>query len=227
PPGVEPRARRQHGRGREGLSRAAGAAAQRRGVAELPGLHVGGPGRPARKGPRAPREGGGAGASQRGLPRLARLGLFPHGQARLGREEPARGGAPGAFRSYDLRAPRRPRHEAGSTRRRGPALGEGARAEVGRRRPSPREAAARTGTRLEALSRRGLLRLASPLFCLTLAACAPRRGTRHFSPATDAASRDALDAWGAIRERAAGLSSSRLLYDAKMGRGSVAAVPGS
>ncbi len=62
---------------------------------------------------------------------------------------------------------------------------------------------------------------------MTLAACATRSGTRHFSPATDAASREALDAWDAIRERVAALSSSRLLYDAKMGRGSVPAVPGS
>jgi len=77
------------------------------------------------------------------------------------------------------------------------------------------------------LSRRDRLRLASPLLCLTLATCATRGAARHFSPATEAASREALDAWGAIRERVAGLPSSRLLYDAKMGRGSVAAVPGN
>jgi hypothetical protein len=77
------------------------------------------------------------------------------------------------------------------------------------------------------LRRRDLLRLASPLLSLTLAACATRGATRHFSPATEAVSREALDAWGAIRERAGRLPSSRLLYDAKMGRGSVAAVPGS
>ena len=77
------------------------------------------------------------------------------------------------------------------------------------------------------MSRRDLLRLLSPLLCLTVAACATRSAARHFAPATEAASREALDAWTAIRERAAELGSSRLLYDAKMGRGSVAAVPGS
>ena len=49
PPRLEPRARRRPGGGREGLPEAARAAAQRRGDAELPRLHVGGQGRAARE----------------------------------------------------------------------------------------------------------------------------------------------------------------------------------
>jgi hypothetical protein len=77
------------------------------------------------------------------------------------------------------------------------------------------------------LSSRALVRLALLAVVPPLAACATGGAVLRFSPASETDARAALEAWGAIRQRAAGLPSSRLLYDAKMGSGSVAAVPGT
>ncbi|MFY9552052.1 MAG: hypothetical protein WAU32_12940 [Thermoanaerobaculia bacterium] len=77
------------------------------------------------------------------------------------------------------------------------------------------------------MSPRALLRLAPLAVCLALAACATGVAARRFSPASEADARAALEAWEAIRQRTAELPSSRLLYDAKMGKGSVAAIPGT
>lgn len=77
---------------------------------------------------------------------------------------------------------------------------------------------------------RASLRLAPALsLTLTLAACVTTGGAakHHFQPADETASREALDAWDRIRARVSELPSSRLLYDAKIGKGAVAAVPGT
>jgi len=80
------------------------------------------------------------------------------------------------------------------------------------------------------LTSRAALRLA-PALCLTLtlAACASTGGAakQNFQPVNEAVSREALDAWDHIRARVSELPSSRLLYDAKIGKGSVPAVPGT
>lgn len=71
-----------------------------------------------------------------------------------------------------------------------------------------------------------LLALLPPL--LALAACATTaKASRHFVPATDEDEREALAAWTAVRDRAAALAPSRLLYDAKLSAGGVASVPGT
>jgi hypothetical protein len=77
------------------------------------------------------------------------------------------------------------------------------------------------------LSARSLLRVLLLFSLLVLAACAGGRAARTFIPVSDESLREALTAWSGVRDRAAALASSRLLYDAKMGRGGVAAVPGT
>jgi hypothetical protein len=80
------------------------------------------------------------------------------------------------------------------------------------------------------LSLRRVAALASTLApILWLAACATGRGpmSRHFTPANDLQREEALAAVAAAQERAASLSASRLLYDARMSPGKGPAVPGT
>jgi hypothetical protein len=77
------------------------------------------------------------------------------------------------------------------------------------------------------LSRRPFFRLPLLLVCLALSACATGGAARRFAPASETDARAALETWAAIGERVSELPSSRLLYDAKLGSGSVAAVPGT
>jgi hypothetical protein len=71
-------------------------------------------------------------------------------------------------------------------------------------------------------------RLLAPVLALSvLTACATARAARTYPPATAEQQRDALAAWTAVRERAASLSASRLLYDATMASGSAPSIPGT
>lgn len=70
--------------------------------------------------------------------------------------------------------------------------------------------------------------LLAPVFALSvLTACATARAARHYAPATPVEQRDALAAWAAVRERAASLPASRLLYDASMASGGAPSIPGT
>ena len=60
-----------------------------------------------------------------------------------------------------------------------------------------------------------------------LAACATTRPQPELTAATVDQRQQALGIWRAAQERAASLSASRLLYDAKMASGSAPAVPGT
>lgn len=72
------------------------------------------------------------------------------------------------------------------------------------------------------------LRLLAAAVCLcTLAACASSRPASRFAPASPDTAREALDAWASVRERAASLPASRLLYDAKLFSGGAPGVPGT
>ena len=63
---------------------------------------------------------------------------------------------------------------------------------------------------------------------VSLAACATRTAaTRHFDPATEAQSDEALAAVASAQERAASLPAARLLYDARIRGGKGPAVPGT
>jgi hypothetical protein len=77
------------------------------------------------------------------------------------------------------------------------------------------------------LSARQFVRLLLPPALFALAACASGPVHRTFGPATAEDAREALDAWSAAQARADALPASRLLYDAHMGKGSVAPVPGT
>lgn len=61
---------------------------------------------------------------------------------------------------------------------------------------------------------------------LLLGACAGA-AARRFDPAGPEDVREALEAWSAIRERAASLPPSRLLYDARLGTSGLPSVPGT
>lgn len=70
------------------------------------------------------------------------------------------------------------------------------------------------------------LPLLASLLC-GLSACATTRPQPPFGPATPEQRQQALGIWSAAQERAASLSASRLLYDAKMGSGAAPSVPGT
>jgi hypothetical protein len=77
------------------------------------------------------------------------------------------------------------------------------------------------------LSLRSLrLPLLASLLC-ALAACATTRSQPELAPATPEQRQQALGVWNAALERAASLSASRLLYDAKMASGAAPSVPGT
>jgi len=77
------------------------------------------------------------------------------------------------------------------------------------------------------LSLRSLrLPLFASLLCV-LAACATARPQPELAPATPEQREQALGIWNAAVERAASLSASRLLYDAKMASGAAPSVPGT
>ena len=71
----------------------------------------------------------------------------------------------------------------------------------------------------QALAGAGLLALVT--------GCATTRPSRTFPPASADDARRTLAAWTAVRERAASLPASRLLYDAKLGTGGAPSVPGT
>jgi hypothetical protein len=71
----------------------------------------------------------------------------------------------------------------------------------------------------QALAGAGLLAL--------LTGCASTVPSRTFPPAGPDDARRTIAAWTAVRERAASLPASRLLYDAKLGTGGAPSVPGT
>ena len=71
----------------------------------------------------------------------------------------------------------------------------------------------------QALAGAGLLAL--------MTGCASTRPSRTFPPASADDAQRTLAAWSAVRERAASLPASRLLYDAKLGTGGAPSVPGT
>jgi hypothetical protein len=72
-----------------------------------------------------------------------------------------------------------------------------------------------------------LRRLAGALSLCALTACATQSPARHFAPASAAEANDALAAWSTLSARAASLSASRLLYDARLSADGTPAVPGT
>jgi hypothetical protein len=60
-----------------------------------------------------------------------------------------------------------------------------------------------------------------------LSACATQRPARHFAAASADQTREALAAWSVLSERAASLTASRLLYDARVSASGTPTVPGT
>lgn len=77
------------------------------------------------------------------------------------------------------------------------------------------------------MTARGFRLFAGALSFCALAACATQRPTRRFAPASADEAREALAAWSLVRERAASLPASRILYDARVWADATPAVSGT
>jgi hypothetical protein len=77
------------------------------------------------------------------------------------------------------------------------------------------------------LTRRAHQALAGAGLLALLTGCASTHPSRAFPPASPEDAQRTLAAWTAVRERAASLPASRLLYDAKLGSGGAPSVPGT